>query len=624
MKKTVALLLMLTLALTACTNADNVEDTLTEDPTPETTLSADIDTDLDTEAPLYTCEAFEIRKDGAAINVITDGEIKGTYDECFLLQNENGGFVPFLLENVTDNTREPYVNVHKLGENGESISFLTAKTAVQHGNFIVTDERVFDSQMRMVAHFPTYVDGFTVSALYGYDYYIIVEGTDKNGDGATFHYTEAEVSSSARATATAVMVDGKIRVSYAVPAWGTGGKAIGMLWVGTHASSEDVGTFGEYVTYRTPWTLSLIKDNTVVHTYAGSEYDLHVFDDYFVVGNGKDELMVAYDTSLDRAFDEEFTQFEPLDDGNYIAEVVDEAGYRVYNAAKELIYSSGSSESSEILQFGADYVLRRSDTGKLELFDPYGELLCELGTVTDTMNFHPSTSGVYTKDDVVGYYFIFEDIADKDSGGTHGFEYYYIPSTGEHGMIDNGYSSFAYAKPVLYLYPTEECDVTVTFAHPERLTTVYPAYNDGWRVTASPDGTLTDSRGRSYYALYWEESSDTPFYHFTDGFCVAGENSAAFLEEKLSALGFTEREANEFIIYWLPIMEANEYNIIRFELTAEREAANALHITPKPDSLLRMAMHIKPSDSPVEIAEQVLPTFERSGFTAVEWGGCVH
>ena len=335
-------------------------------------------------------------------------------------------------------------------------------------------------------------------------------------------------------------------------------------------------------------------------------------------------LSTVHRADFSQIYDGTLWYFTPLPDGRFIAYTGYENGRAViFDASGELVYIS--EPERRCLHVGTDYMLMVDADNMVRLYTTNGEQLCEFTVMNENLWFSHLMSGVYEKDGVNGYYFVFSDNSNKnESGVSRDFEYYYIPSTGESGMIDNGYSSFAYAKPVLYLYPTEECDVTVTFAHPERLTTVYPAYNDGWRVTASPDGTLTDSRGRSYYALYWEESSDTPFYHFTDGFCVAGENSAAFLEEKLSALGFTEREANEFIIYWLPIMEANEYNIIRFELTAEREAANALHITPKPDSLLRMAMHIKPSDSPVEIAEQVLPTFERSGFTAVEWGGCVH
>ena len=45
------------------------------------------------------------------------------------------------------------------------------------------------------------------------------------------------------------------------------------------------------------------------------------------------------------------------------------------------------------------------------------------------------------------------------------------------------------AKPVIYLYPEEAADVTVKLDYAGTLTTTYPAYGEGWRVTAAPDGT---------------------------------------------------------------------------------------------------------------------------------------
>ena len=100
------------------------------------------------------------------------------------------------------------------------------------------------------------------------------------------------------------------------------------------------------------------------------------------------------------------------------------------------------------------------------------------------------------------------------------------------------------AKPVIYLYPEEETQVTVQLDYAGELTCTYPAYNDGWTVIASPDGTLTDGEGQTYSYLYWE-GKDNVEYDFSQGACVAGEDTAAFLEDALSQLGLTRREANE-------------------------------------------------------------------------------
>lgn len=175
-------------------------------------------------------------------------------------------------------------------------------------------------------------------------------------------------------------------------------------------------------------------------------------------------------------------------------------------------------------------------------------------------------------------------------------------------------------KPVIYLYPQEERSVSVKLDYQGRLTSTYPAYEDGWRVVARPDGTLLDPEtGREYYCLFWEGESEAE-YDFSSGFVIPGDETAAFLEETLGRLGLTEKEANEFIIYWLPRMEENAYNLISFQKEAYTESAQ-LVINPAPDSLLRVFMAWKGLEEPVEIEPQKLDGFERTGFTVVEWGG---
>ena len=184
--------------------------------------------------------------------------------------------------------------------------------------------------------------------------------------------------------------------------------------------------------------------------------------------------------------------------------------------------------------------------------------------------------------------------------------------------------SFVVYKPVLYLYPENDNTlVKVSFEHPENLIVTYPKYNNGWIVTANKNGDLYDDTGKYYYALYWEEDNAKDV-DFSEGFYVTKDNAIKFLEEKLTIIGLNDREANEFIMYWLPILEENKQSLVYFELTDSKEKNNKLIIEPKPESLLRVAIHVKKVNKKVEIKEQVLPTFKRIGFVAVEWGGVIH
>jgi hypothetical protein len=67
-------------------------------------------------------------------------------------------------------------------------------------------------------------------------------------------------------------------------------------------------------------------------------------------------------------------------------------------------------------------------------------------------------------------------------------------------------------------------------------------------------------------------------------------------------------------------MQNNPYNLIHFAGTQYTDTA-PLTITPTPDAILRVFMVYKPLQEKISIKEQSLKTFERKGFTVIEWGG---
>ena len=175
-------------------------------------------------------------------------------------------------------------------------------------------------------------------------------------------------------------------------------------------------------------------------------------------------------------------------------------------------------------------------------------------------------------------------------------------------------------KPVIYLYPEQKTAVSVSLDYAGTLTATYPAYENGWHVTAEPDGTLYDEAGNECSYLFWEGESK-PDYDFSKGFCVAGADTADFLHETLAEIGLTPKEYNEFIVYWLPKMQENPYNLISFQSERYTDIAK-LDIDPTPDSVLRVFMAWKPLSKPQTIEPQTFTPFARDGFTVVEWGGC--
>lgn len=176
-------------------------------------------------------------------------------------------------------------------------------------------------------------------------------------------------------------------------------------------------------------------------------------------------------------------------------------------------------------------------------------------------------------------------------------------------------------KPVIYLYPEKTEGVAVKVRFKGELVKTIPAYNEGWQVTATPDGKITDKAdGKQYPYLFWEGNTYKQHWNMSAGFVVSSADSKAFLEHVLPEMGLTAKEYNEFIDYWLPALQKNDYNLIHFS-GAEYEDLAKLEITPQPDAVLRVFMVFRATDKNTPAEPQHFKPFERKGFTVVEWGG---
>ena len=199
----------------------------------------------------------------------------------------------------------------------------------------------------------------------------------------------------------------------------------------------------------------------------------------------------------------------------------------------------------------------------------------------------------------------------------------YVKYKNNYGWISAHYFTLegGKEKPVIYLYPTMTTDVTVRIRLTDgRFTQCIPEGNGEWNVTAAPDGKLTDkATGKTYDYIFWE-SADNTVYDWSQGYVVKGCEAEAFLLRILPKMGLNRNEYTEFIEYWLPRLEKNEYNLISFQTKCYTDSAE-LKVSPEPDSVLRVFMAFKRVDGPVSVATPKVEAFERKGFTVVEWGG---
>lgn len=179
-------------------------------------------------------------------------------------------------------------------------------------------------------------------------------------------------------------------------------------------------------------------------------------------------------------------------------------------------------------------------------------------------------------------------------------------------------------KPVIYLYPEEEMDVHVEVAPNIGFTKTIPDYNDGWDVTAHPDGTVIDrNTGKDYEYLYWSGLVDG-YPLITEGWVVAQSDIPAFFEHYLPLYGLKGREITDFTEYWEGDLSEAPYYAITFVDQAIVDELSPLSIDKEPDTLLRILMTAQPLARPIKLAPPQIPEIhERTGFTVVEWGGTI-
>ena len=181
-------------------------------------------------------------------------------------------------------------------------------------------------------------------------------------------------------------------------------------------------------------------------------------------------------------------------------------------------------------------------------------------------------------------------------------------------------------KPVIYLYGYNNVDLEVNLNYDGDISCVYPSFDSGtrWKVKAQKNGTLIDTSKKAYNYLFYEGKPKKPFTKddIDEGFSVKGSETKEFLISSLEKMGLNTKEIADFITFWLPRMQGNKYNVIKF-VNTEYQNKSKITVTPKPDSEIRIFMIWYPSNEGATIPTQTLISKKRTKKTLVEWGGSV-
>ncbi|WP_300666910.1 hypothetical protein [Fluviicola sp.] len=178
-------------------------------------------------------------------------------------------------------------------------------------------------------------------------------------------------------------------------------------------------------------------------------------------------------------------------------------------------------------------------------------------------------------------------------------------------------------KPVIYLYPESDLEVSVHLKPRGELTFSYPDYAEGWNGVAHPDGSISIGQ-QNYPYLFWE--SEQRFNRFNveaGGFVMQQASVTESLEKILSEMGFNTKEKADFITFWGPQLAKHSHVFVQFVVNEACNEFASLEITPKPQNINRVYMIWKAGeDTYFQFPKtQKLPLLKRNGFHVLEWGG---
>jgi hypothetical protein len=184
-------------------------------------------------------------------------------------------------------------------------------------------------------------------------------------------------------------------------------------------------------------------------------------------------------------------------------------------------------------------------------------------------------------------------------------------------------------KPVIYAYSEQPLDARLNLLVKGELTFTYPQLaDDGWSVTTQENGMLKDAQGRFYPYLFWEGESENRLGFKMDGKSLTGnfvkrDSVLPFLESTLGQLGLNDREKTDFITFWAPRMVKHKELFVQFLIDEDYDRIATLEISPQPDHIRRVYLLFRAVESgkTFEYDPQEFSSFERSGFTVLEWGG---
>ncbi len=104
------------------------------------------------------------------------------------------------------------------------------------------------------------------------------------------------------------------------------------------------------------------------------------------------------------------------------------------------------------------------------------------------------------------------------------------------------------------------------------------------------------------------------------GWKINGIDLSSFFINNLKSLLFVKEEIDDFIEYWIPLLDTTKTYVIYPQFNEELKKIIQLKFSIVPDNLIRVFYLIEESNENINIKTPQIPSFKREGFTVLEWG----
>jgi len=172
-------------------------------------------------------------------------------------------------------------------------------------------------------------------------------------------------------------------------------------------------------------------------------------------------------------------------------------------------------------------------------------------------------------------------------------------------------------KPNIYIYPIEAIDLSVQISFPNggKILESIPDYNGAWEIHVLPSGLINNEYEYLFYEAQIPELLQRDF-----GWVISGTYLESFFINNLDSLKFSMKEIDDFVEYWIPLLDDKKKYIIYPQFSYVLDDIVQLKFSKKPDNVIRVFYLIEEHREGETKNIPQMPSTSREGFTIMEWG----